>query len=95
MSSDHFFIIINWYNNPKKLLFKKYNILIELEINLFANALQDFKQYHFAATKILSEYKTIDSLRKERKQIQDELQQKILTRNNILKEINSLEDQSN
>ncbi len=85
----------NWYNNLKKLLFKKYNILIEQEIDLFANALQDFKQYHFAATKILSEYKTIDSLRKQRKQIQDELQQKILTRDNILNEITTLEDQSN
>jgi hypothetical protein len=85
----------SWYNNLRHNLFKKYNILIEQEIDLFANALQDFKQYHFAATKILSEYKTIDSLRRERKQIQDELQQKILTRNNILKEINSLEDRSN
>jgi hypothetical protein len=85
----------NWYSTLGKYLFKKYNILIDQEIVLFANALRDFKQYHFSATKILSEYRVIDSLRKEKKQIEDELHQRILTRDNILNEINSLEDQSN
>jgi hypothetical protein len=85
----------NWYNNLRQHLFNKYSILIENEIDLFVNAVRDFKQYHFAATKILSEYKIIDSLRKQRKQIQGELQQSILMRNNILNEITTLEDQSN
>ncbi len=85
----------NWYNNLKQCLFNKYSIIIEHEIDLFVNAVRDFKQYHFAATKILSEYKIIDSLRKQRKQIQDGLQESILNRDNILKEITTLEDQSN
>lgn len=85
----------NWYNSLKQCLFNKYSIIIEHEIDLFVNAVRDFKQYHFAATKILSEYKIIDSLRKQRKQIQDGLQESILNRDKILTEITSLEDQSN
>ena len=85
----------DWYNSISQHLFNRYGLLLEQEIDFFANALKDFKQYHFSATKILSEYKIIESLRNERKKIQDEVDENTLKRDNILSEIKSLEDRSN
>jgi hypothetical protein len=85
----------NWYNSLSQHLFSRYGILLEQEIDMFASALKDFRQYHFSAAKIISEYKSIKSLKDERKKIEDELYQKNLKRDNILKEITSLEDQAN
>lgn len=85
----------NWYNTISQYLFNKYEILLEQEIDLFARAFQDFKQYNYSATKILSEYKIINSLRNEIKRIRDEIQSNSLKKDNILKKITSLEDRSN
>lgn len=85
----------NWYNTLSRHLFNRYEILLEQEIDLFARAFQDFKQYNYSVTKILSEYKIIKSLRNEIKRIRDEIQSNTLKRDNILKEITSLEDRSN
>jgi len=57
--------------------------------------LQDFKQFNFSVTKILSEYRIIDSLRNETKRIKDELHLNTLKRDKLREEINSLEDRSN
>ncbi|HEX5185371.1 MAG TPA: hypothetical protein VFV86_00650 [Nitrososphaeraceae archaeon] len=85
---------LDWYNDLKGILFDRYGILIEQEIELFANALYDFKQYRYSATKILSEYKAVESLRNEKKQIQNDLEQNILKRNNLQIHITTLEEQS-
>jgi len=85
----------DWYNNLSQYLFNRYGILLEQDIYLFAKALQDFKQFNFSVTKILSEYRIIDSLRNETKQIKDELHLYTLKRDKLREEINSLEDRSN
>ena len=56
---------LNWYENLKQELFYKHNLLIEQEFGAFANAIDDFKQYNFDVTKILTEYRHINSLTNE------------------------------
>lgn len=84
-----------WYKNLRQELFYKYRLIIEQEYGMFTDAINDFKQYNFDATKILSEYKYIESLRKETERVQTQVNQNISRRDKLLSEISSIEEQSN
>ena len=70
-------------------------MLIEQEYEAFANAVDEFKQYSFDVTKILTEYKHINSLRKEIELTQNQVNENIVTRDTLIKEITRLEEEGN
>ena len=76
-----------WYENLKQELFYKHTLLIEQEFEAFANAVNDFKQYSFDVTKILTEYKHISSLRNEIELTQNQVDNNAATRDTLIKEI--------
>ncbi len=84
-----------WYQDLKQELFKEHNLLIEQEYEAFANAVDEFKQYSFDVTKILTEYKHINSLRKEIELIQNQVNENTATRDTLIKEISRLEERGN
>jgi hypothetical protein len=84
-----------WYQDLKQELFKEHNLLIEQEYEAFANAVDEFKQYSFDVTKILTEYKHINSLRKEIELIQNQVNENTVTRDTLIKEISRLEERGN
>ena len=67
-------------------------MLIEQEFGAFANAVDDFKQYGFDATKILTEYNHINSLRNEIELTQNQVDKNAAIRDTLIKEISSLEE---
>ena len=84
-----------WYQNLKQELLYEHNLLIEQEFEAFANAVDDFKQYGFDVTKILTEYKYIDSLRNELELTQNQVDKNTATRNTLIEEISELEEKGN
>ena len=70
-------------------------MLIEQEFGAFANAVDDFKQYGFDATKILTEYNHINSLRNEIELTQNQVDKNAAIRDTLIKEISSLEERGN
>ena len=84
-----------WYENLKQDLFYEHTLLIEQEFGAFANAVDDFKQYGFDATKILTEYNHINSLRNEIELTQNQVDKSAAIRDTLIKEISSLEEQGN
>ena len=70
-------------------------MLIEQEFGTFANAIDDFKQYSFDVTKILTEYTRTDSLRNERESTQIQINEKTKERDKLKDEITSLEERGN
>ena len=82
-----------WYENLKQELFHKHTLLIEQEFEAFANAVNDFKQYSFDVTKILTEYEHISSLRNKIELTQNQVDNNAATRDTLIKEISSLKEQ--
>jgi uncharacterized protein YoxC len=70
-------------------------LLIEQEFGTFANAIDDFKQYSFDVTKILTEYKRINSLTNELELIQDQADEITATRDKLIKDVSSLNERVN
>jgi len=70
-------------------------LLIEQEFRAFANSIDDFKQYSFDVTKILTEYTRTDSLRNERESTQIQIDEKTKERDKLKDEITSLEERGN
>jgi hypothetical protein len=84
-----------WYEKLKQELFYEQRLLIEQEFGAFANAIDDFKQYSFDVTKILTEYRHINSLRNELVLTQNQVDKNMATKDKLIKEISSLEEQEN
>jgi uncharacterized protein (UPF0335 family) len=66
---------LQWYGFLKQDLFDNYNINLDDEILFFSLIIKDFKKYNYNILDILKEYKQIESLRKERDQIQNDINQ--------------------
>ena len=67
-------------------------MLIEQEFRAFANAVDDFKQYGFDVTKILTEYRHFNLLRDEIELTQNQVYTNATTRDTLIKEISSLKE---
>lgn len=84
-----------WYNSLKQELHNKYNLTIEEEYGKFAKVINDFKDHDFDASRIIHEYKEIESLRQERNHIQTVINLNSPVRNELLNEIAKLHEQMN
>lgn len=73
----------------------KYNLIIEEEYGKFAKMINDFKDQDFDASKIINEYKEIESLRQARNLIQTVIDLNSPVRNELLNEIAKLQEQMN
>ena len=89
------FSYFKWYKNLKQELLYKYSLLIEQEFGAFANAVEDFKQYDFDVTNILTEYRNIDSLRNDIELTQNQVDTNKATRDALVIEVASLEERRN
>ncbi len=89
------FSYFSWYDNLKKALFYEQDLLIDQEFGAFANAINDFKQYNFNVTKILTEYKHINSLRGEMGETRNQVYKNIEQKNKLMEGISSLEVEAN
>ena len=89
------FSYFKWYEGLKQELFYGHTLQIDQEFGAFANAISDFEHYSFDVTKILAEYRHIDSLRNELVLVQNQLNNSKATRDTLLKEISSLEERGN
>ena len=67
-------------------------MLIEQEFRAFANAVDDFKQYGFDVTKLLTEYRHFNLLRDEIELTQNQVYTNATTRDTLIKEISSLKE---
>ena len=85
----------NWYENLKQELLSEHGLLIEQEFGAFANAIDDFKQYSFDVTKLLTEYTRINSLTNELELIQSQVDQITATRDNLRNDVYSLNERAN
>ncbi|WP_458719302.1 hypothetical protein [Candidatus Nitrosocosmicus sp. R] len=65
-------------------------MLIEQEFRAFVNAVDDFKQYGFDVTKILTEYRHLNLLRNEIDLTQNQVDNNVAARETLIKEISSL-----
>ncbi|MBA2268828.1 MAG: hypothetical protein H0W19_10935 [Nitrosopumilus sp.] len=83
---------LDWFNSLKKELLEIYGIKLEEEFSNFVKVFTDFKYYDYDAHQIVKEYKQIESLRYEMKAIQGIVDSIVHTRDNLLKEIESLEE---
>ena len=61
-------------------------------LRAFANAVDDFKQYDFDVTKILTEYRHFNLLRDEIELTQNQVYNNTATRDTLIKEISSLKE---
>ena len=57
--------------------------------------IDEFKQYSFDVTKILTEYRHVNTLRDEMEITQNQVDKNTVTRDTLIKEIYSLEEQKN
>lgn len=81
---------LDWYTSLKQDLFSRYNIKLEEEIDSFVNVLNDFKYYDYNAHQLVKEYKQIESLRSEIKNLQGIVYSIDKTRSETLKAIEVL-----
>ncbi len=82
---------MDWYNSLRKDLLEIYGIKLEEEFSNFVNVFNDFRYYDYDAHLIVKEYKQIESLRYEMKALQDIIDSIVRERDDLLKEIESLE----
>jgi hypothetical protein len=83
---------LDWYKSLKQELFDVYHIKLEEEVSSFANIFADFKYYYYNILQIVKEYKQIESLRYEMESIQGIVDSIVHTRDDLLKDIESLEE---
>ena len=71
-------------------MFDSYNINLDDEILFFSSIINDFKKYRYNILDILKEYKQIQSLRKERDQIQNDINLNTPTLQTLLQQVDEL-----
>lgn len=84
---------LQWYDFLKQNLSDNYNMNLDEEIIFFSSIIVDFKTYRYNILNILKVYKQIPSLRKERDQIQNDIDLNTPILQSILKQIASLDSQ--
>jgi hypothetical protein len=88
------FSYFQWYSTLKQELRNKFNIAIELEFELFARLINDFRDYDYNALQIITEYSDLLSLREQRTLLKTEMEGNNQTRQHLIKDINQLKDQA-
>ncbi len=83
---------LDWFKSLRKELLEIYSIKLEEEFSNFVKVFNDFKYYDYDAHQIVKEYKQLESLRYEMKDLQGIVDSIVHTRDNLLKEIESLEE---
>jgi len=81
---------LQWYDFLKQNLFDNYNINLDDETLFFSIIIDDFKKYNYNILDILKEYKQIQSLRKERDQIQNDINLNTPTLQTLLQQVDDL-----
>ena len=84
---------LQWYDFLKQDLSDNYNMNLDEEIIFFSSIINDFKTYNYNILDILKEYKQIQSLRKERDRIQNDINLNTPLHQDLLKQIASLNSQ--
>ena len=84
---------LQWYDFLKQDLSDNYNMNLDEEIIFFSSIINDFKTYNYNILDILKEYKQIQSLRKERDRIQNDINLNTPLQQDLLKQIDSLNSQ--
>ncbi len=88
------FSYFQWYSTLKQELRNKFNIAIEIEFELFARLINDFRDYDHNALRIIAEYRDILSLREQRSLLKTEMDANNQTRQHLINDINQLKDQA-
>ena len=83
---------LDWFKSLRKELLEIHSIILEEEFSNFVKVFNDFKYYDYDAHQIVKEYKQLESLRYEMKAIQGIVDSIVHIRDNLLKEIESLEE---
>ncbi len=86
---------LDWYKSLKQELFYLFGIKLEEEVSSFVNMFNDFKYYDYNPLQIVKEYKQIESLRDEKDAIEGILGSIKKTRDETLREMESLEEREN
>ena len=84
---------LQWYDFLKQDLSDIYNMNLDEEIIFFSSIINDFKTYNYNILDILKEYRQIQSLRKERDRIQNDINLNTPLHKGLLKQIASLNSQ--
>ena len=84
---------LQWYDFLKQDLSDIYNVNLDEEITFFSSIINDFKTYNYNILDILKEYRQIQSLRKERDRIQNDINLNTPLHKDLLKQIASLNSQ--
>jgi hypothetical protein len=81
---------LEWYDFLKQHLSDNCNMILDEEIIFFSSIINDFKTYNYNILDILKEYKQIQSLRKERDHIQNDINLNAPLQQSLLKEVDLL-----
>jgi hypothetical protein len=84
---------LSWFNTLKMALSEKYNIRIEEEFKDFAKIINDFRFYSYDILQIIKDYKQIESLKDEIKTIKSTIDSNFLQKEQLAKDIESLEEE--
>jgi hypothetical protein len=81
---------LNWFNTLKDKLWNTHEIRLEEEFDDFIKVFTDFKYYRYDTHEIVKEYKQFESLRAEKKSIEDTVKLQTQTRDGLKNEIERL-----
>ena len=84
---------MQWYDFLNQDLESKYNLNLDEEIIFFSSIINDFETFNYNIFDILKEYKQIQSLRKERNQIQADINLESPLLQSLLQQVDSLNSQ--
>ena len=82
-----------WYDNLGEELSVKYNLNIENEIEAFSKLINDFKGYGYDPSRVILEYKSIESLNQAKIKIHEDISSNAPIRDHLLNQISYLKDQ--
>jgi hypothetical protein len=85
---------LQWYSNLREDLRNRFNLKIEQEFEVFANVINDLKEYGHNPSILIKEYKEFGILRHHVTQMRDEIKLKQKVIQDLLKEISNLEIKS-
>ena len=78
---------LEWYDFLKQHLSDNYNMNLDEEIIFFSSIINDFKTFNYNILDIMKEYRQIQSLRKERDHIQNDINLNTPLQQTLLKEV--------